>query len=150
MGKLYRVTVVEVGEEQDDVLFEISAGAAIVAKVAPGAVAEALGVAGSVDVRVEPSMGYMTPDGPVATAEAPATPGRKRRTKAEIEAARAAEAAEAAEKLAAPLKSAEEASKKLVEPIADTPAPATPAEQVDAPAPAAAWNPFIAGGASTK
>jgi hypothetical protein len=92
MGDLYRVIVFretpdENGDDVSETMIELAAPREMLAQFAPQAVAAALGTTAQ---DAEPSK--MAMEGPAETPEQ-ATQRRKRRTKAEMEAARMAEAA---------------------------------------------------------
>jgi hypothetical protein len=88
----YRVTVIREGATEDETLFELAGSAALVAKIAPGVVADALlradiedagGENGRLADRVFDDA-VAAGNAAQAQAEAPETTKRKRRTKAEI------------------------------------------------------------------
>lgn len=130
MGKIYKVTVTEVEDDVDRMIIELTAPVEMLRQFAPAAVAAALGEAEQPIVTPAPNgepepFNAKTHDEPVR---------RKRRTKAEMEAARAADAETAPRQVTG-------------DQSAFTPEPIPPSETVTTADPAKAepkpaYNPF--------
>lgn len=148
MGSKYRLELVKIGDEKDETLFAIEGPRVLVTR-ALELVDFVLGGEASAehgDDRPAPQGGYVTPDGPVTFT--PADPvKRKRRTKAEMEAARAAGDAPEAGEVASdePPVVAEpgvETTAPIEQAVTYAPPRAVPAEQVVTAEEAKPYNPF--------
>jgi hypothetical protein len=136
MGDIYRVTIVResgTGESyESETVFEVAGGSALVARIAPGALSDALRAAGEQVPEVLQQQGP-APVGAVDIQDAD-KPKRNRRTKAQIAADEAAQAAgfrDAAHQ-------AEAAAQQAGQPTTET-APIPPSE----PAPPAPVQSFV-------